>query len=1000
MPRRVRLCLTNLRFATLLIISCGISFSQVNTTTIYGTVTDQAGASVPSAKITAKNLLTNFTETATSNSRGDFTFNFLPVGSYSFSAEATGFQEQIRNNVGLSAGQTVHIEFQLNVSNIKESVTVSGTLPLLSADSSEQHAVLDTQDVHELPLVKADWTSLLQLGNGFEKAGGNGGVSINGLAPSGLNLTVDGTNASSNSEDTSLSFYGGFNVINTINTEAIAEVSTTKGIAPASVAGSMSGNINIITKSGTNQFHGSLIEINSLSDYNARNQFLSAKPRSTFNEFGGSLGGPIRRDKLFFFGDYEGVRNSSFSALNGVVPTPEFASQTLAVAPQYSPVFAVFPKPNTAYAPTAQTATFTGAGALTQEDGNAVGRLDYYISPKDILTFRFTRSRPSQNQPRVISIDPRITSGHDEVYNAQFTHSEASWTSATRFGYNKTYVDRLDQGFSVGLQQVQFGGFNSQGAEDFIISGSTYTWEENIAKNIGRHSIEFGGIIQRWNTGRIDDTTNSFNYSSLSDFLANIPSQIQINFPLAPFVLHMYEFGGFVQDDFRVLPNLTLNLGIRYDYFTVPKERDGRIFNRNPGPLGPGYGDFRPPSSMFNADWPNFAPRVGFAWSLGKQRKTVVRGGGGIFYSPHTIRGGPIEEPLTAANVPFRLTLNRTQALASNLSFPFDTAAVQAQIESSGAPLANTTISPNYPNPSSYQWTLGVQREIGYGLVIDTAYVGNRGLHLNMTRNLNIPDRITGIAPNPNLGQFRWYDGSDASVYNAWQTSIRKSYTKGISLAIAYTYANNMSYGDGDLQLQNAPQNNNNLKADWGPTPYDVRHAFNTNFVYELPFARLMGASGRPAKLLLGGWQISGILSASTGQPVNITDSKSSYASSRPDVVPGVSSIFGNYHSTLQYLNPAAFLEVPIVAASGAAIRPGNLSRDALRVPGAWTLDASMAKNLDIRENIRLQLRADLFNSLNHTNLGGLSANISSSNFGRLTSATSRSMQLGAKLVF
>src|SRR5262249_28350985 len=155
------------------------------------------------------------------------------------------------------------------------------------------------------------------------------------------------------------------------------------------------------------------------------------------------------------------------------------------------------------------------------------------------------------NQPRVISINPRVTSGHDEAYTAQFTHSEASWSFVTRFGYNQVYIDRLDVGYAADLEQVVFGGFNTGGAENFIIMGKTYTWEETVAKNVGRHGIEFGGIVQRWNTGRIDDTTNTFNYSSLADFDANIPSQIQLNFPLTPFLLHMYEFGGFLQDTFR-----------------------------------------------------------------------------------------------------------------------------------------------------------------------------------------------------------------------------------------------------------------------------------------------------------------------------------------------------------------------------------------------------------------------------------------------------------------
>ncbi len=710
--------------------------------------------------------------------------------------------------------------------DVRESVTVSAEAVALNFDSAESLTTISTQNVHQLPLAKLDWTNLLLLGNGISKAS-TGGIVLNGLAPASFNLTVDGTNASSDPEQPTVGFYQAFNVINTINTEAIAEVTTTKGIAPASVAGSMSGNVNVITKSGTNQFHGSLFELNSLSAYNARNQFLKTTPRSTFNQFGGSIGGPIIHDKLFFFADYEGVRISAFSTLSGVVPTPEFETMVQATTSAYNPIFNVFPKPNQPYAVGAQTATFNGSGALTQKDGNAVGRLDYYLNSTNLLTFRYTRSRPYKDAPNVVAVNPRVTTGHTDVFNGQFTHTETSWTSSTRVAYNRSYLQRLDEGFGIGLDQVQFG-FDSGGAEDYTKRGGIYTFEENIALNRGRHSIEFGGIVQRWNAVRIDNTTNTFSYSSLPDFLANIPSQIQINFPLAEFQLHMYEFGGFGQDAIRLKPNLTITLGMRYDYFTVPKERDGRVFNRLPTPLGVGYyGAFRPASEMYNSDWPNFAPRVGFAWTIGADRKTVVRGGSGLFYNPHTLYGGPVEEVLTSPNVPFRLTLNRTQVLANGYQYPLNTPAVQASVISSGVPIANTTIGSNFPNPYSAQWTLGVERELPHGLVFETGYAGNRGLHLNMVRMENLPNRQTGIAPDPQFGQFRFYDGSDASFYNAWQTSLKKRYSNGLSIGAFYTYANNISYGDAELLLNAVPQDNNNLRAQRGPTPYDIRHNFS-----------------------------------------------------------------------------------------------------------------------------------------------------------------------------
>ena len=343
---------------------------------------------------------------------------------------------------------------------------------------------------------------------------------------------------------------------------------------------------------------------------------------------------------------------------------------------------------------------------------------------------------------------------------------------------------------------------------------------------------------------------------------------------------------------------------------------------------------------MYHSDHSNFAPRLGFAWTVGANRKTVVRGGTGLFYNPHTLYGGPIEMVLNDPNVPFRLTLNRAQVLAAGYSFPLNTPAVQAQVINGGNPIANTTIGANFPNPYSAQWTLGIERELPFGLAFETAYVGNRGLHLNMVRTQNLPDRQTGVAPNPQFGQFRYYDGSDASFYNAWQTSVKKRYSSGLSVGAFYTYSNNISYGDAELLLNAVPQDNNNIRAQRGPTPYDIRHNFTSSFLYELPFARMSGMTGRPARLALAGWQISGVVTAQTGFAANITDSRSSYPLSRPDVAGGIGPTFEDYTTTLRYLNPAAFLPVPIWSQAAPPITRGTSGamRSARPEPGTSTL--------------------------------------------------------------
>src|SRR5262249_2985099 len=320
----------------------GALYAQVNTATVSGSVTDPTRAQVPAAQLQLQNELTGRSLSVTSNSSGQFTFSFVPVGQYTLTAKQSGFQDQVRRGLDLSAGESLSLDVQLQLSSAQQEVIVIGAAPLLDLASSDQHQTIDKHSVYELPLAKLDWTNLLKLGTGITKAG-NAGVSLNGLPPASFNVTVDGTNASPDAELPSLGFYQSFNVINIINPDAIQEVSATKGIAPATVAGSMSGNINIISKGGTNQLHGSLFEFNSVAAYNARNQFLAIKPGSTFNQFGGSVGGPILRDKLFYFGYYAVVRGRSFTAVSDDVPTPQFIQQTLAVAPQYAPIFKVYP---------------------------------------------------------------------------------------------------------------------------------------------------------------------------------------------------------------------------------------------------------------------------------------------------------------------------------------------------------------------------------------------------------------------------------------------------------------------------------------------------------------------------------------------------------------------------------------------------------------------------------------------------------------------------------
>src|SRR5215469_506719 len=331
--------------ATLLVLALPRLFAQVNTATIYGDVTDPSGATVADAKVELENILTGARLSGATNSVGEFSFPVVPVGTYKMTVSAAGFRSETREGLVFSAGQNLRLKVPLQIGAQAESVTVASESPLVNAVNAEQQTTTTTREVKELPTARLDWTQLLNVNTGAAP-NSSGEVTMNGLAPSAFTITVDGTNATADPEYNALSMPSNFNTIKVISPDAIQEISLTKAIAPAEVAGTISGNVNIITKSGTNQYHGSLFENNQVAAFNARNSLLAAKTGDTFNQYGGSIGGPIRKDKLFFFGTYEGLQERAYSVVSGTVPTPLFLSQALAANPGLNATLKFYPAPN------------------------------------------------------------------------------------------------------------------------------------------------------------------------------------------------------------------------------------------------------------------------------------------------------------------------------------------------------------------------------------------------------------------------------------------------------------------------------------------------------------------------------------------------------------------------------------------------------------------------------------------------------------------------------
>lgn len=974
---------------------------QVVTSTLYGTIVDPQGGVIPNAAVTAENVDRGSSVTRQSDSSGEVTFGSLPIGNYAVTIEAPGFRSMRRTGIALSAGQEMRMTFKLEVGAVAEAVEVSAETPLLNTANAEQRSNLESMRVKELPTFRRDWTNLLNLTTGVQVSGGS--VRMNGLAPSSFRLTVDGTDATQDSEVPSFSMSGNFNFIKGVATEAIAEVNVAKGIASAEIANTMSGNVNIITKSGTNQLHGSVFWLNNTENFNARNQFLRNRPNLVYNQYGASIGGPIVKNRVFFFGTFESYRQRGFQALNEQVPTAEFRAQVSAVTPIYDKMFSAFPLPNQPYAAGSVTGGWVGSGTEQGSDDHAVMRGDYNITSTTVLTTRYTRARPFRLTPRVMEVNNRTWEGTVEQGNANLTHARPSWTSETRFGYNYNRVPRVDNYYSLYADDPAYNGVRGLGfsvsAESLAREGYTYSIEESIGKTMGRHSLKFGGLFMSTHGRRANVETPVLTYNSLSDFLSNTPNSGQITLGVREFDLRFNTVGFFLQDDFRVTQRLIVNMGMRWDYFSVPKERDGRLFNRAQ-PFG--TGPYTDPNAIWEPDYNNFAPRLGFAYTMNESGKTVLRGGAGMFQSPLPLFAGPVDLVRDAVDEPFRVNVNRTDVLAAGNVFrwPVVNDDVRAYVKGRPTLIGDTAINTNLPSPFSYQWNLGLQQQLPWAFVLDTAYVGTRGVNLQMVRFWNQVDRQTGIRPYPGFTEFRYRDAGESSAYHSWQTSIRKRFSAGFSVGANYTYASAYSYtNQSDLLLPSSVQDIYNVRADKAPPNDYVRHNFVSDFIYELPFRKLTVSRSRLMRNVVDGWQVSGIFTAQSGNPINVTQ-ESAFEGSRVDYVGGDPKL-GNYQDTLTYLTKSPFTLVPIGQQSGVPIRPGNIGRNALYNIGWWNVDLSLAKRFSITERVGGKFESQMMNGFNHTNLSGLESRLNRGNFGQFTSTRgARIVQFNLRLEF
>lgn len=1024
------------KFQTLLLllaflVSAPALRAQVTTATLYGIVRDPSGSVLPGAMVTVRHEATGVARTTTTDAAGEFGATALPVGGYTVTIELSGFKTSIVRGLELAAGQIARQTFDLQLGELAESVTVDAAAPLITTASSAQMETLGAMQATELPLSRRNVTGLLRLAPGVDPTGGHRGVRMNGVGKHGAGITVDGTDANSNPEGRGISQYGGENYIDIMSIEAIQEVQLAKGVLPAEYGGVVGGQVNLISKSGTNRFHGSLFENYQGEELNARDIFLprtAEKPRVQFNQFGGSLGGPILPGRAFFFGTYEGYRESAFTRVQGAVPTQQLRNEILAALPfpETRIVLETLPLPTEPR--NEDVGFFVGARDRRRDENHVVAKGDVSVLNGGRVSLTYTRMRPSALIPRlnVDGANDREFRHEQDRVAANFTLTRGEWVSESRFGWNRSDMERIDLFFEVmdpnrsetnlwgrRMGQISVSGlFSTPSTEVWDMDGTAYTFDQKLSRAIGQHLFKVGFRWARQTGSRSNPENPVFQFQNKADLFANRPSVVRPTFGAPPHESHLEEFGGFIQDDWRVNRALVLNLGVRYDYYATVQLRPTseipvQIVNLEaPTNLRAlDFGALRDPSRPYDPDgWVNLGPRAGFAWSINDNSDMVVRGGIGVLYTPHmpaVVRQGAAH-PL----VPFRVSWSRTEAAERGLTWPAYNDDLRAVVEreAGGNPFIFSAIDPDLQNPYSVQTMLNFQRALTPSLMAEAGYVRVDGRKFIQHRLFSLAmDRETGARPNPALGAPGGYyvDNGQTSEYNALQTSIRKRFSNNFSFDVHYTLSKGTATQGGDVgayyqgDTENFTQDFWNPEADRGPTVGDARHRVTADVIYHLPFFKQRHQLLRNT---LGGWEVSAIFAARSGERLFITQ-PSGIPNSRPDFVGG-NPVLSDWRSTRLYLDRDSFALVPTSPVTRATLRPGTVRPDQVRGSGTWIVDVTLAKSFHLGQR-RLQLRADMFNALNRVNYGSPNTNILSPLFGEIRSAGSaRVIQLGARLTF
>ena len=1038
------------------------------TGTFVGTVLDAQGAVVPNATITARNRDTGLERSAMSEAAGEFTITSVPSGSYDVTVAAPGFRQEVHSGVTMTVGASVRVDFKLTVGDVQQKVVVTSEAPQIDTTTSELSGLVNDTSIRELPLNGRDWLQLtaLQAGVlvGLTKNPDQGENVTHGA---GVFLTVSGGRPTSNvfmvdglviNDEANKSPGGSVHGIN-LGVDGIKEFSVLTGTFPAEYGRSSGGVVNAITQSGTNDIHGSAFGFLRNSALDSSNFFTGKQPFHR-GQFGTAIGGPIKKDKLFWFADYEGIREFkaesaptytiSNAARNGLIPGE------LPISPAVQPYLPMFPVPNgPAVAGDPYIAGYSFPGGNTGTENYVIGRVDYVPNAKNTIHGTYMFDGSSTDSPDSVGLktigdqtrDQRVTLSWQysltptllNTVTTGFTREVANGNidvpgSGTVPAYSNPSLGFYPNQFpgvitlydlapgTVGSGSAIPGGVGSTGGDQ--IWWTDPQLNDNLGWVKGRNDIRMGfsveAIQDNLNVGRYP--LGDWEFNNVQDFLANTnPQLFSATAPGPGSYRSLREkiFGFYVQDNVRVRSNLTVNLGVRYEPTTTYDVLNGlssvfRSLTDAATTVGNGY-------IQNNPTLRDFTPRLGLAWDPTGSGKTSVRAAFGMF---------------NVLPLPNLLSGNMNHSIPFFDLVNIDSPAATFPLAPPGATLGKQAtayyMEPNPPEAYALQWNLDVQRQLTNGLSVTVAYVGARGIHLaerygdvnlvpqslvttapdgNLLFPAGTPNRINAANPGLTFPATLW---NGDSFYDALQVNLVQRISHGLSFQVVYAWAKSIDNGSSEV---NGGDNFNTADNPYpydplynrGVSDWDVPQHLTLNFDWLAPSPNIGFA---PARFIASGWELGGIFTAQSGMPFSVQSSSSDRANTgvhgsaaeRPNYVAGPGCTPGaiNPGSVYNYINVNCF-------APPAPDQLGNVGRNSLRGPGLNDFDFSIFKNQTVKEKLTVQFRAEFFNVFNWTNFvagtqriftKGLAPNQTGLSLLTNTAVDERQIQFGLKFIY